>query len=148
MTEASPFTLQGAVEKYSSQLKYQGLAQYPRLDPHNLSPIIDSVRRRLIELRGQETVVIRDHTQQVVRQRATSDLKKTSSATSNDQINTRDLSDSRDQHKHTEPRLSCTNADDETQRTVTGKDNQQQGLMKAQDYLAVGDNLSEEDEEL
>nr|XP_053652128.1 G2/mitotic-specific cyclin-B3-like isoform X2 [Cherax quadricarinatus] len=53
----SPF--QGAVNKYSSKCRYQALTENPSLSPENLFIIADQVRTRLVELRGEETIIVK-----------------------------------------------------------------------------------------
>ncbi|KAG7175535.1 Charged multivesicular body protein 6-like [Homarus americanus] len=50
----------GAENKYSSRSRYQALAQHPSLSSENLLIVIDQVRTRLIELRGENTIIVKD----------------------------------------------------------------------------------------
>lgn len=51
----SPF--QGAENKYSSRSRHNALAKHPRLSPENIRLVVEQVRMRVVELRGENTVI-------------------------------------------------------------------------------------------
>ncbi|ROT69996.1 putative cyclin-B2-1 [Penaeus vannamei] len=47
----------GAENKYSSRSRHNALAKHPRLSPENIRLVVEQVRMRVVELRGENTVI-------------------------------------------------------------------------------------------